>query len=45
MADTCSITFNKKGDDGKVKVSRLWQDLRKEFKGNRQEAIVNYLLT
>lgn len=43
MADTCSITFNKVDDEGKVKVSKLWQDLRKEFKGDRQEAIVRYL--
>jgi hypothetical protein len=44
MADTCSITFNRVGSDGKVKVSQLWKDLRKEFKDDRQQAIVHYLL-
>lgn len=44
--ENCSLTCNVKipGTD-KVKVSALWEDLTKFFKGNRRDAVVHYFLT
>lgn len=42
---SCSLTCNIKDKDGKVKVSALWEDLMKFFKGDRREAILHYFLT
>lgn len=43
--EKCSLTCNIKDKDGKVKVSALWNDLMKFFKGDRQQAILHYFLT
>ena len=43
--ESCSLTCNIKDKDGKVKVSALWNDLMKFFKGDRRQAILHYFLT
>lgn len=43
--EKCSLTCNVKDKDGKVKVSALWDELSKFFKGDRREAIAHYFLT
>lgn len=46
MADTCSIDFQRVNrQTHEVEVSKLWQDLKREFKGDRKKAIAHYELT
>lgn len=45
MAASCSITCNVKDRNGKVKVSALWDELSKIFKGDRADTVTHYFLT
>ena len=43
--EKCSLTCNVRDARGNVKVSALWDDLAKFFKGDRREAVTHYFLT
>ena len=43
--ESCSLTCNVKDSKGNVKVSALWEDLSKFFKGDRRQAVTHYFLT
>ena len=43
--EKCSLTCNVKDARGNVKVSALWDDLTKFFKGDRRSAVTHYFLT
>lgn len=42
---SCSLTCNVKDRNGNVKVSTLWEELTKFFKGDRRQAVLHYFLT
>lgn len=43
--EKCSLTCNVKDSRGQVKVSALWEELSKFFKGDRSAAVTHYFLT
>lgn len=43
--EKCSLTCNVRDSRGQVKVSALWNDLSKFFKGDRRAAVTHYFLT
>ena len=43
--EKCSLTCNVRDAGGNIKVSALWEDLSKFFKGDRREAVTHYFLT
>lgn len=43
--ESCSLTCNVRDSRGNVKVSALWEDLTKFFKGDRRNAVTHYFLT
>ena len=43
--ESCSLSCNVKDSQGRVKVSTLWKELEKFFKGDRRQAITHYFLT
>ena len=43
--NSCSLSCNVVGRDGKVKTSKLWSELLKFFKKDRREALAHYFLT
>lgn len=43
--EKCSLTCNVRDSRGQVKVSALWDDLSKFFKGDRRAAVTHYFLT
>ena len=43
--EKCSLTCNVRDSRGNVKVSALWDELSKFFKGDRRAAVTHYFLT